>query len=75
MALDRPVHAPETADGTSRRAVAVPGAALRGGLAKTLVQRFRLLLVSHTPQSRYAGHYNQTEPSGGSRQTPGWQTC
>ena len=35
MALDRPVHAPETADGTTARAVAAPGAALHGGLTKT----------------------------------------
>ena len=38
MPLDRPVHAPEMADGTTARAVAVPGAALHGGLVKTLVQ-------------------------------------
>ena len=36
MALDRPVHAPETADGGTATAVAAPvalGAAVHGGLA------------------------------------------
>ena len=38
MALDRPVHAPETADGTTASAVAlhvVPGSAVPGGLEHT----------------------------------------
>ena len=35
MALDRPIHAPGTADGTTARAVAAPGAALHGGLTMT----------------------------------------
>ena len=37
MALDRPVHAPEAADGTTARAVAAPaapGSAAHGGLAQ-----------------------------------------
>ena len=37
MALDRPVHAPETADGTTEPAVALlvaPGSAVHGGLAQ-----------------------------------------
>ena len=37
MALDRPVHATETADGTTARAVAAPialGSAAHGGLAQ-----------------------------------------
>ena len=37
MALDRPVHAPETADGGTATAVAAPvalGAAVHGGLAQ-----------------------------------------
>ena len=36
MALDRPVHAPEAADGTTAHAVAAPvapGTAVHGGLA------------------------------------------
>ena len=37
MALDRPVHAPEMADGTTAPAVALhvaPGSAVHGGLAQ-----------------------------------------
>ena len=37
MTLDRPVHAPETADGGTATAVAAPvaqGSAVRGGLAQ-----------------------------------------
>ena len=34
MALDRPIHAAETADGTTAPAVAAPGSAVRGGLAQ-----------------------------------------
>ena len=34
MALDRPVHAPGTADGATDPAVAAPGAALHGGLGQ-----------------------------------------
>ena len=37
MTLDRPVHAPETADGTTRSSVALHvalGYAVRGGLAQ-----------------------------------------
>ena len=37
MTLDRPVHAPETADGMTARAVAAPaapGSAVHGGLAQ-----------------------------------------
>ena len=39
MTLDRPVHAPETADGMTVRAVAAPpatGASARSGLAQRL---------------------------------------
>ncbi len=35
MPLDRPIHPPGTADGTTARAVAAPGAVLHGGLTKT----------------------------------------
>ena len=38
MTLDRPVHAPETADGTTAPAVAAPaalGSAVHGNLAQT----------------------------------------
>ena len=38
MTLDRPVHAPETADGTTVAAVAAPvalGSAMRGDLVQT----------------------------------------
>ncbi len=38
MAFDRPIHAPETADGTKARVVAAPvtpGTAIHGGLAQT----------------------------------------
>ena len=40
MALDGPVHAPETADGTTAPAVAAlaaPGSAPHGGLAQTFI--------------------------------------
>ena len=38
MALDRPVHAAETADGTAAPAVAAPGAPASVARAATLVQ-------------------------------------
>ena len=40
MTLDRPVRAPETADGTTARAVAIHivlGSAVQGGLAISLI--------------------------------------
>ncbi len=36
MALNRPVHAPETADGTTAPAVAAVGSAVDGDLEQTL---------------------------------------
>ena len=48
IAFDRPVHAPETADGTTARAVAAPlalGAAVHGGLTLTLTPDFQSWLA------------------------------
>ena len=48
MTLDRPVHAPETADGTTARAVAAPvalGSVVQGGLTLTLTPDFQAWLA------------------------------
>ena len=48
IALDRPVHAPETADGATARVVAPQlalGAAVHGGLTLTLTPDFQLRLA------------------------------
>ena len=48
MPLDRPVHAPETADGTTAPAVAAPvalGSAAHGGLAQMPPRVYRFFVL------------------------------